>query len=155
LMHEMTHLRNADLYDNTAFMFAIPKAADDNAMVAGSGERRAKLEALRAVFQEDNSIISELKTEIVEKCGYPCMGKFTNNYLGKMDELKAITPAQSARYRKLAKDHGMDAELIEYDSVINQMALWCHLAGVSESNPGYRRLLELVTEAYGRRAAGR
>ena len=42
---------------------------------------------------------------------------------------------------------GLASELVEYDTVINQMALWCHLWGVPENEPAYAELLTLVQEA--------
>lgn len=154
MAHEMTHLRNADIYDNTVFMFAIPKTATDTEMLEGSRARKQKLQALEGKFQSDTSIDSVLRGELIAKCQYPIMGKFGMNYLGKMIELKMLTEEQKTRYRKLQHD-GMDAELIEYDSVINQMALWCELSGVSRTNAGYVYLLQLAEEAYSRRAGGR
>ena len=38
----------------------------------------------------------------------------------------------------------MDCELIEYDSVVDQMAMWCHLYAVKPDHPVYAQLLTLA-----------
>ncbi|MDI1240705.1 MAG: DUF4157 domain-containing protein [bacterium] len=152
LLHEMTHLSNADYYGNTVFMFSIPVAATDAEMLARARTRRGKLESVIAGFGSDYAIGEELRKEIVEKCKYPIGGKFGNVYLGKMIEMKLLTDAEKVRYKQLNAD-GMDSELIEYDSVINQTALWCELSGVSQSNANFANLLNLVGEAHALRTS--
>jgi hypothetical protein len=147
LLHEMTHLSNADFYGNSVFMFSIPAAATDADMLSRARTRKANLQSLISGFGSDNSIDEELRKEITDKLTYPIGGKFYNVYYLKMIEMKLLTDAEKARYKKLSED-GMDSELIEYDSVINQTALWCELAGVSQSNGNYASLLKHVGDAH-------
>lgn len=167
LLHELTHLSIAESFDNTCLMLAVPKTASDQEILTLARSRRAKIQQLLAQIDSDLPEFDRLTTmkiqqlgvtrnrlyvEFKEKALYPISGKFANQYLrafkSKMD------PTEHARLVSLASQ-GLDCELIEYDTVINQMLLWAHLYDMDVNCGTYTQLEALVREAYVYRARAR
>jgi hypothetical protein len=167
LLHELTHLSIAQIFDNTCLMLSISKTATDAEILAMAKARNAKIQQLIAQIDLDVSEFerisrltitqtgvtrNRLYVEYKEKALYPVCGKFANQYLRvfkpKMD------PAEHARLVALA-GQGLDCELIEYDTVINQMLLWSHLYGMDANCGTYTALESLVREAHSYRTRAR
>jgi Domain of unknown function (DUF4157) len=167
LLHELTHLSIAQIFDNTCLMLAIGKTATDAEILTLAKARNAKIQQLMAQIDRDLPEFDRLSTmtitqgtetrnrlyvEFKEKALYPVSGKFANQYLRafkpKMD------PAEHARLVTLS-GRGLDCELIEYDTVINQMLLWAHLYGMDPNCGTYTSLEAMVREAYSYRSRAR
>lgn len=167
LLHELTHLSIAQIFDNTCLMLAIGKSATDAEILAMAKARNGKIQALIAQIDRDlpefdrmtamaieqmGVTRNRLYVEFKEKALYPVSGKFANQYLrvfkAKMD------PTEHARLVTLA-GQGLDCELIEYDTVINQMLLWSHLYGMDPGCGTYTALEAMVREAHGYRTRAR
>ncbi len=151
LLHELTHVSVAETYGNTVLMLAIDPAADDAAIVKLAARRKARLLSLKDDIDRANDLPADLLGELKSKVEYPLCGKFVTY----ISNFKAqFTPELFERLKALNR-RGVDCELIEYDSVINQMAMWCHLYAVERSHPVYRQLLTLVQLEFGVRSAQR
>jgi len=142
LLHELTHCSIAETFNNTCVMLAIKPTATDAEMLALARSRNAKIARLQSLLSS-STMDAQLKSECVDKAGYATGTKFAS-YVGAFK--KCLGDAMVARLRNLIAQ-GMASELVEYDTVINQMALWCHLWGVPENEPAYAELLTLVQEA--------
>jgi hypothetical protein len=66
-----------------------------------------------------------------------------------------LSDSDYKRFGKLGNARKLDGELIEYDTVINQRALWCALSKIDEKHAVYHELLKLAQEAYQYRATAR
>ena len=167
LLHELTHLSNAEIFGNTCLMLAISPGASDSEVIKVAKARNAKIAQLLALIDKEKSVFdamdsmtitqgtavnNRLYIEFKEKCTYPVSGKFGNQYLrvfkSKMD------PAVHARLVDL-NSKGLDCELTEYDSVVNQMLLWSYLYGMDKNSGIYQTLEALVREAQAHRLRGR
>lgn len=151
LLHELTHISIAETFGFTVIMLAADPNAKDDALLALARQRRAHIASLRSAISDDRAIDPDLKNEMDGKAQYPISGKFVTyvtSFRNQMD------PATYARLTNL-KTRGLDCELIEYDTVINQMMLWCHLYGVDPANEVYRKLQILAEIAYNYRSAHR
>jgi len=144
LLHELTHLSNAEIFDNTILILSIHKAATDAEITALASQRRGSLLALKAEIEKSSAVSGELKGALVEKVNYPLMGKF-GSYLAVFKS--QLDPAVHARLTALNRA-GLDCELIEYDSVVNQMMLWCHLFNVDPASGLCTKLGSMVVDAY-------
>ena len=142
LLHELTHCSIAETFNNTCVMLAIKPTATDAEMLALARSRNAKIARLQGLLTS-SSMDAQLKSECIDKAGYATGSKFAS-YVGAFK--KCLGDAMVTRLRNLIAQ-GMASELVEYDTVINQMALWCHLWGVSENEPAYAELLSLVQDA--------
>ena len=142
LLHELTHCSIAETFKNTCVMLAIAPTATDAEMLALARARNAKIARLQGLLSA-SAIDPQLKSECIDKAGYATGSKFAS-YVGAFKG--CLGDAMVARLKNLIAQ-GMASELVEYDTVINQMALWCHLWGVPETEPAYAELLSLVQEA--------
>lgn len=142
LLHELTHCSIAETFNNTCVMLAIKPTATDAEMLALARSRNAKIARLQSLLTA-STMDAQLKQECIDKAGYATGTKFAS-YVGAFK--KCLGDAMVARLRNLIAQ-GMASELVEYDTVINQMALWCHLWDVPENEPAYAELLTLVQEA--------
>jgi hypothetical protein len=144
LLHELTHLSVAEVFDNTVMMLSISKTATDADILTLASQRRGRLMSLKTDIEKAGDIDTELKSELIGKVSYPIMGKF-GQYLGNFKS--RVDPALHARLMQLMQQ-GLDCELIEYDSVVNQMFLWCHLFDVDSGGAVYTKLQSMVEDAY-------
>jgi hypothetical protein len=144
LLHELTHLSNAEVFDNSPLMLAAVKSASDTEMTTIASQRRGRLMSLKSEIEKATGIDGDLKGELLGKVSYPIMGKF-QSYLGAFKS--QLDPALHLRLTNLMRA-GMDCELIEYDSVVNQMFLWCHLFDVDAVSATYTKLQSMVEDAY-------
>jgi hypothetical protein len=142
LLHELTHCSIAETFNNTCVMLAIKPTATDAEMLALARLRNAKIARLQHLLTA-STMDAQLKSECIDKASYATGTKFAS-YVGAFK--KCLGDAMVARLKNLIAQ-GMASELVEYDTVINQMALWCHLWGVPENEPAYAELLTLVHEA--------
>jgi hypothetical protein len=142
LLHELTHCSIAETFNNTCVMLAIKPTATDAEMLALARSRNAKIARLQGLLSS-SKMDPQLKNECIDKAGYATGNKFAS-YVGAFKA--CLGGAMVARLKNLISQ-GMASELVEYDTVINQMALWCHLWDVPESEPAYAELLSLVQEA--------
>jgi hypothetical protein len=151
LLHELTHVSVAETYGNTILMLAIDPGTDDKAMLQLAARRKARLLGLKDEIERASDLEPDLLSELRSKVGYPLCGKFgtyVSNFKSQLsqpvhDRLKALNV------------QGMDCELIEYDSVVNQMAMWCHLYGVDRGHAVYRQLLTLAKIEFDARGSQR
>lgn len=155
LLHELTHLSVAETFDNTVLMLSIRKDATKPEILALASQRRGLLMALKSEIETSNAVEGELKDELVGKVAYPIMGKFAQ-YLGAF-KAQFKTPDEIQKHADLTalQKQGLDCELIEYDSVVNQMFLWLHMFGIDTSSGVYTKLQAMVTDAYRHRMAGK
>jgi hypothetical protein len=144
LLHELTHLSNAEIFDNTCLMLSVRKSATDAQIRTLAGNRRGRLLSLKSEIESSSAVSPDLKTELISKVNYPIMGKFASYLLTFKSKLDA---PNHARLTALQRD-GVDCEIIEYDSVVNQMFLWCHLFAVDSSTGVYTKLMDMVREAH-------
>jgi hypothetical protein len=111
---------------------------------------------LKTLIDQDAEIPDYLRSEMKDKANYPLCGKFgmyLSNFKPKMDD---------ATYNRLKTlcQNGLDCELIEYDTVINQMMLWCFLYNIGSDNAVYRQLRPwprshtIIARSTGRRSDG-
>ena len=145
LCHELTHISIAETFGNTVIMLAIIPSATDAEIMALARARRTKIDNLKLLINAANDLDPGLKGELLDKANYPVSGKF-NTYLSNFRQ--KLDPVYLARLKALNTNQGLDCELIEYDTVINQMSLWMCLSGIKESHPVYADLLSLAKEAY-------
>lgn len=167
LLHELTHLSIAEIFDNTCVMLAISPTASDAEVLSLAKTRNALIQQLIAQIDRDlpeferlTSMTIEqqgvkrnrLYVEFKEKALYPVSGKFASQYLvafgRKMD-------AEVLERLKSLAGQGLDCELIEYDTVVNQMLLWAHLYGMSPTCGTYTSLEAMVRDAHAYRLRGR
>jgi hypothetical protein len=155
LLHELTHLSVAETFDNTVLMLSIRKDATNADILALASQRRGLLMALKSEIESSNAVDGELKDELIGKVMYPIMGKFAQ-YLGAF-KAQFKTPDEIQKHTDLLamQRQGLDCELIEYDSVVNQMFLWLHMFGVDTSSGVYTKLNAMVADAYRHRMAGK
>lgn len=151
LLHELTHVSIAETFGNTVIMLAIPSDATDNQMMDLARIRKSHLLGLITLIDKDTEFSASLKNEMKAKANYPIGGKFgiyLGNFRAKLGD---------AMFNRLfaLNQRGLDSELIEYDTVINQMMLWCYLFNVSDTNAVYRQLRTLAQLAHDYRAQHR
>jgi hypothetical protein len=151
LLHELTHVSIAETFGNTVIMLAIaPEATDDDIMDLAR-IRKSHILGLQSLIDKDNQLSDLLKNEMKDKAKYPLSGKF-GTYLSNFKS--KLAPAEYTRLTALCM-RGLDCELIEYDTVINQMMLWCYLYNIADANPVYRQLRTLAQLAHDYRARHR
>lgn len=144
LLHELTHLSNAEIFDNTCLMLAIRKTATDADMLSLAARRRGALLSLKTDIESATGISADLKNELISKVGYPIGGKFASYLLTFKPKLDATTHGRLSALQR----SGLDCELIEYDSVVNQMFMWCHLFAVDPGSGVYTKLRTMVEDAH-------
>lgn len=150
LLHELTHISIAETFQNTCVMLAIKSTATDQEMLALARERNAKISRLQNLLGA-SQMDAQLKKECIDKAGYAVGTKFAS-YVGAFRT--QLGDATVQRLNGLLAQ-GMSSELVEYDTVINQMALWCHLWGVAETSPAYAELLVQAKDAFWYRTRNR
>ena len=158
LVHELTHVCIAEVFNNSAIMLALPRDFTDEEFMDVSRTRRSKVEALKSLLASDQEINSDvfkhmyLPSNINTQLGYASNNKLAT-YVGNMrDRLdRAEGKDFGDRILRLCKQ-GAGSEMIEYDSVINQSLIWCHLHELPQSNPVYKSLASLASENMLRRA---
>jgi hypothetical protein len=151
LLHELTHVSIAEIFDNQPVMLAISKNATDQQVKDLARLRKQNITGLITLIQRDTGLDAAMKQEMIDKANYPISGKF-GTYLANFKA--RMLPADHQRWMKLLGE-GLDCELIEYDTVVNQMALWCALSGIPEGNAVYSNLLTLVQSGYQHRSLGK
>ncbi|TQV73514.1 DUF4157 domain-containing protein [Exilibacterium tricleocarpae] len=153
LLHELTHVSIAETYSNSVLMLAIGSEATDTEILNEARLRKSHIGALKEAIKttSDQDLVPFLKKEMTDKANYPVSGKlitYLSNFKTKMPEV------EHKRLSALARS-GLDSELIEYDTVINQMMMWCYLYNVDPENKVYKLLKTYARVAYDRRAAYR
>ncbi len=167
LLHELTHLSIAETFANTVLMLAITPAASDAEILSLARSRNAKLHSLAAAIEANKAVFSELDQQVIvqnevrynrlyiefkDKAVYPITGKFAGQYLRVF---QAKMPADVHQRLTTLSTRGLDCELNEYDTVINQMFLWSHLYRMDHGCGVYTCLEALVREAYQYRSRAR
>lgn len=147
LLHELTHISIAETFDNTVIMLAISPTATDEQMLARARDRNTKISSLQSQLAA-SALPLQLKNACIDKAGYATSLKI-DSYISAFK--KQLGDATVTRLRGLVA-RGMRSELIEYDTVVNQMALWCHLWDIPVNEPAYATLLSLVEAASYERA---
>jgi hypothetical protein len=150
LLHELTHVSIAETFDNTVIMLAISRWATDAEILQLARDRAMKIGSLQSLIASSASIDAGQRKELKDKSDYPISPKL-NTYLSN------FKPKLGLMYGRLQPlvAQGLRCELIEYDTVINQMALWCHLWGLPENDAVYAELLTQAKDAFDYRAAAR
>jgi hypothetical protein len=153
LLHELTHISIAEIFNNTVLMLAIRRDADDKEIMDLARSRKAKLAHLGYIINQATDL-GELQGDLREQAKYPISSAQFVNYLAAFKPM--LSESEYSRFARLCKsDAGLSLELIEYDTVINQMTLWCALSKFAQSHVVYKELLALAEEAYVRRRTGR
>jgi hypothetical protein len=147
LLHELTHVSIAETFGNTVIMLSISPSASDDEMLNLARTRRANISRLKAMITNATGLDGGQKGELQDKANYPVSGKF-QTYLTNFKKLLGV-PTHT-RLTGLMR-RGLDCELIEYDTVVNQMMMWCYLWGLELSHPLYRELRVLAKVAYDQR----
>lgn len=149
LLHELTHVVIAEVFDNTMLMLALPKSATLDQARNEALTRRGKIVGLKQILENmnDDEMVPFLRKEMLGKVQYPISGKF-GTYIANF---KPLLSESDHDYLLQLFRANIDCELIEYDTVINQMLMWCYLYDVPDTNPAYKKLVTLAQEAYNRR----
>ncbi|MES2260106.1 MAG: DUF4157 domain-containing protein [Pseudomonadota bacterium] len=159
LAHELTHLSNCETFGNSVMMLSIEPSASDAEICNLARQRKANLLNLQATLATipATEISARLNEEMHSKLGYPISGKLLS-YLGSFKrQLDATEDGKAYRLRLEALCRGgkLDCELIEFDSVINQIMLWCYFYKISPDNAFYRQIQTVAQVAYNYRAEHR
>jgi hypothetical protein len=156
LAHELTHICVAEAFDCTAILLAIPRDFSDQEILQLSEERNVKLDELKALVAGNAELTSRrlarLKDNLIDRCKYGRGPKFTLYTEGFGRYL--IEEEGQDFYDRLVglAGRGLSASIIEYDSVVNQMLVWCHTFALSLDNPVYIKLRSLAADEMLRRA---
>jgi hypothetical protein len=148
LLHELTHISIAEIFDNTVLILAIRKDATDQEILHLAAWRRGRIADLKQKIGAALDLAPTLLSEMRSKVEYPVSGKLGQYLSNFQTQLGVLMHGRFDRLRRC----GLDCELIEYDTVINQMALWCALSNIDKMHPVYAQLLVLAQEAYLHRA---
>jgi hypothetical protein len=168
LLHELTHVAIAETFGNTVIMLSVGPEATDEEMWKLVVARKSAIEGLQSLVNSapllepgapptDTGLTEDQKKELIDKAGY-ATGIKMSSYLQVLANFpkatnapahldKEVAVSMNTRLLGLAR-RGMGSELVEYDTVINQMALWCHLWKLPLAHPVYRTLLDLARSAY-------
>jgi hypothetical protein len=157
LVHELTHVAVAEAFGNTVLMFAVERGATDAEWLDVSRSRRAALESLKRMIGDDAELNDSIRAQDMLasnmriQCEY-ALGTKVGNYLDTFQAKLVASegPTFVPRVKALCA-RGLGSELIEYDSVVNQMLVWCWLNHVTETNAVYRQLGSLAVAAMNRR----
>ncbi|MFC1960166.1 hypothetical protein ACFLYO_05610 [Chloroflexota bacterium] len=151
LAHELTHISVAETYENSHLLLAFGSNTSDETILKMHEQRKANLEQVQELVKTNagGTFSSGQVNMVVKKANYPKEGKITK-YLEQFKPL--IGEELHDHILALVNSDHLDATIIEYDTVINQMTLWMHLWSVSLDNPTYAYLLELAKDAYMERA---
>lgn len=158
IVHELTHVNVAEAFDHSVIMLAMPRDATDEDFLRVSRERKAKLQALAETLESDPEIGNEVfgrmgvKVNINTQIRYASSDKLTRYMSNLKPRLDAEEGKEFCERMTALNGQGLGAEIIEYDSVINQSLIWCHLHDVPETNPVYKQLATLAGENMVRRA---
>ncbi len=149
LLHELTHVVVSEAFDNTLLMLAISRSATEDQVLNEARTRNGKIARLKQTLEQmkDNEMASFLRKEMIDKTDYPVSGKFST-YIANF---KSMLSKSDYEYLSNLCKKGVDCELIEYDTVINQMLMWCYLYDVPNANSAYTMLVTLAQENYVRR----
>ena len=151
LFHELTHVAVSEAFKNTSIMLAISPSATDTDMLQLATRNKASLTRIKNLVPS-SGLLAWQQSEVLIKVDYP-FGPIFSKYLQIC--LVQDGPVMHARLNGLAVTYGVKAELNEFDTVINQMALWCHLWKLPATNPLMTELLAEAKAAYDRRSAER
>jgi hypothetical protein len=152
LLHELTHISTMLKFRNLPLMLAVPTDATDDEMVAFATKRKLKITTLIDII-EQSDFTPTIKSEFKSKAEYAIstkLGLYLETF-GKLMKEKHKDFYDRLMALVITKKK-MNAELVEYDTVINQMTLWCYLMGTDPSHPVFAKLLVLAREAYNWRA---
>ena len=167
MLHELTHLSIAESFDNTVIMLACPRGCTDQDWINLCTKRHAGILSLQRKIKA--STLSDWQIqELMEKSEYAIGGKF-KSYLTILLNWKNRTiidpsgnkvPAGKSkdkydRLLALFNAGSIKSELVEYDTVINQMLVWCFLWHVPQTDSVFVELARQAKEAYDYRAHGR
>ena len=168
LLHELTHVCIAETFSNTVIMLSMDPAANDDEIMRVVNIRKTNITALQSLVEnapllelgaprDAQGLTEEQKKELIDKAGY-ATGIKMSTYMQVLQNFPKATNAPAiltvndatAMYDRLMKlvRKGLASELVEYDTVINQMTLWCHLWKLDLAHPVYDRLRDLTLQAY-------
>jgi hypothetical protein len=175
LLHELTHVSIAETFGNSVIMLACPPEASDDEMMQLVRLRKASILNMLALVEQaataqpggsaDVDALSERqKKELRDKLNYVLDQNQTDKYLNLLRGFGKVTTvdqrmkdkqvALADRVRQLIGE-GLRNELTEYDPVINQATLWCHLWRLHPRNSAYAALRNLAQLAASYRAAAK
>jgi hypothetical protein len=177
LLHELTHVAVAECFGNSIIMLACPPNATDDEMMQIVKVRKAGVLNLIGQIEKaplaqpggsaDINALTEIqKKNLTDKLNYVLDSNQTEKYLSLLKnfgQVKGIEKqvvdkqvAMADRVKSL-KGKGMRNELTEYDPVINQTMLWCHLWRLDPNNATYATIRNLarIASTYRQSAAGR
>jgi len=146
--HELTHLSAALKFGWRNLMLCFPTDADDDEIKDFARLRRGKMSDLDLVVDESN-------LQPVWKAAFKGQIEYATDTNAFSRVLGAFQPLIGDDYRRFANllNLGNVGSLLhEYDTVVNQMTMWCLLLGQKETSPLFHKLLELAGEAYRWRA---
>jgi hypothetical protein len=143
-IHELTHLSTAVKFGWHKLMLCAPLDAQDNELKAFAGLRYGKLTPLLDLIA-GSDLSGDWKEVFTGQVKYATTSSAFTKVLSVFKP--QIGEQQYQRFDRLTKS-GVHSELHEYDTVVNQMALWCFLLGKRPGYALYDRLLELARQAY-------
>jgi hypothetical protein len=158
LVHELTHLAVAESFGNTCIMFAIARDATPQQWIQLSQSRKRALGSLKELIEKDTYLSRDtfgmkgLKNEMISAIGYalgPKIGKYLIDF---KDQIIAQQGADAhTTMADTINNNGIGSELVEYDSVVNQLLMFCWLNHLPEDNPVFVSVKQLAEEAMLRR----
>jgi len=161
LVHELTHVCVAEAFGNSVLMLSMPLDASDDDYLSVGQHRKTMLGTLLAQVESDSEINSDvftrsgLKSNLVTQCNYGMSSKLATNYVPNLKtRLEGEEGPDFVPWILGLANRGLGAEIIEYDSVVNQMLVWCFMNNLSPTNPVYVELEHLANEEKARRARG-
>ena len=156
LVHELTHIQTAEAFNCTCLLLSIHRDFTNAEIKAEAALRVAKITKLEIVLGDDTELATprfrRLKSLMKNKCEYGRGLKLLTYCMNFKPTL--VAEEGQVFYKRMTDLAGIDlvsSSMIEFDSVINQMLLWCHTHGVSLENRVYTMLKELAEEGMLRR----
>lgn len=175
LLHELTHVSIAETYGNSIIMLACDANLSDDEMMGIVNVRKAKILNLISMVDEapllnpgtassGNGLTAVHKKELNAKLNYVLDSNQAQKYLGLLSGITRATTLSTqvkdkqvsiGERMKALIGRGMCCELTEYDTVINQTTMWCHLWRLAPDNAVFSALKTNAQLAYRERSSAR
>lgn len=147
LVHELTHVSGAEHFDNSAMMILAGRDLGVDELSHLAARRRENIDSLRSLLNEDTHFVSPDQLRLIENALSYGSGNVLGRYVAKYHQAGKISEEDAQKWRTVSEQVPHDALLVEYDTVVNQMLVYMHLAGVSPAHRFHERLLTLGKEA--------
>ncbi|MEU3536299.1 MULTISPECIES: DUF4157 domain-containing protein [Streptomyces] len=146
LAHELTHVDAGESFDNTQILLLLRPDLADADITALAKERRARVDALKALAKRDGTLTSAQQDLFEDKLKYAThpakgVGRYAAFFKDKLD------PATHQRLLDIEDLTSPNSStLVEYDTVVTQLLVYLHRWGVPQADPLYTAVTQLATE---------